>query len=303
MTDPFATLGFTQNRLVRHSSEQPEEAVPAPDAPDARLVLLAGDVLVLRGGSAILAAEDGARADHLITQERIFLGAYDGRPIFAAVAAPEAAEAYADDTFRTLDLRTIATEGAVPQDELGLLATAKSMLGWHGRNRFCANCGTQTLFRAGGFRRECPTCAAHHFPRTDPVVIMLIRRGERCLLGRGPHFKEGMYSCLAGFLEPGETIEAAVARESYEETRIRVGTVAYHTSQPWPFPSSLMIGCTAEALDETIVTDPTELADARWFDREAVLAMFERRHPEGIFAPPPMAIAHVLMRAFVEGRA
>ena len=303
MPDPFAMLGFTQSRLVRHSSEQPEDAVPPPDAPDTGLVLLAGDALVLRGGSAILSAEDGARANPLITQERIFLGHVEGRPTFAAVAAPEAAEAYADDTFRTLDLRTIATEGAVPQQELGLLATAKSMLGWHGRNRFCANCGTQTLFRAGGFRRECPTCAAHHFPRTDPVVIMLIRRGERCLLGRGPHFKEGMYSCLAGFLEPGETIEAAVARESYEETRVRVSAVAYHTSQPWPFPSSLMIGCTAEALDETIVTDPTELADARWFDRAEVLAMLERRHPGDLFAPPPMAIAHVLMRAFVDGRA
>ena len=303
MPDPFATLGFTQSRLVRHSSEQPEDAVPPADAPDTCLVLMAGEALVLRDGSAILPAEDGVRVNHLISQERIFLGHHDGRPTFAAAAAPEATEAYADPPFRTLDLRTVATEGVVAPHELGLLATAKSMLGWHARSRFCANCGTQTLFRAGGFRRECPTCAAHHFPRTDPVVIMLIRRGERCLLGRGPHFKEGMYSCLAGFLEPGETIEAAVARESYEETRVRVSSVAYHTSQPWPFPSSLMIGCTAEALDETIVTDPTELADARWFDRAEVLAMLERRHPENLFAPPPMAIAHVLMRAFVEGRA
>ncbi|WP_375455260.1 NAD(+) diphosphatase [uncultured Methylobacterium sp.] len=303
MSDPFATLGFTRSRLVRHSSEQPDDAVPSPDAPGTRLVLMAGDALVLREASAILAAEDGARADRLITGDRLFLGHLDGRPVFAAAAASEAAAAYADAPFRTLDLRTIATEGAVPHEELGLLATAKSMLGWHARNGFCANCGTQTLFRAGGFRRECPACAVHHFPRTDPVVIMLIRRGDRCLLGRGPHFKEGMYSCLAGFLEPGETIEAAVAREAYEETRVRIGAVAYHTSQPWPFPSSLMIGCTAEGLDEAIVADPAELADARWFDREAVRAMLERRHPENLFAPPPMAIAHVLMRAFVEGRA
>ncbi|WP_375463836.1 NAD(+) diphosphatase [uncultured Methylobacterium sp.] len=303
MTDPLAALGFAQSRLLRHSSEQPDTAVPPHDAPGTRLVLMAGDAIVLRGSSALLTVADGARAEDRRMEERIFLGHVDGGPVFAAAAAPEAADAYAADAFRTLDLRTIATEGAVAAEELGVLATAKSMLGWHARNRFCANCGTPTLFRAGGFRRECPACAAHHFPRTDPVVIMLIRRGDRCLLGRGPHFKAGMYSCLAGFLEPGETIEAAVAREAFEETRVRVRSVTYHASQPWPFPASLMIGCTADALDEAIVTDPAELEDARWFDRAAVQAMLERRHPENLAAPPPMAIAHVLMRAFVEGRA
>jgi NAD+ diphosphatase len=299
MTDPFETLGFTRNRLERHSAEQPEETVPPLDAPGTALLLLAGDRFVLRGGTALLDIAALAVAEG--RTETVFLGRRDGQPVFAAWLPAEslpAAEAVGD---RSLDLRSIATEPAVAADELGLLAVAKSMLDWHGRHRFCANCGTATVAKAGGFRRECPSCSAHHFPRVDPVVIMLVRRGDRCLLGRGPHFRPHMFSCLAGFLEPGETIEDAVRREVFEETRIRVGAVSYRTSQPWPFPSSLMMGCVAEALDEDIVTDPAELEDARWFDREAVAGMLAGTHPEGILSPPPMAIANFLMREFVEG--
>jgi NAD+ diphosphatase len=298
MTDPLDSLGFVRNRLDRHSAEQPEEAVPAFDTPDVRLVLLCGDRIVLRGPTALIAPADAAgHADGT----RIFLGHRDGQPVFAASAPAEVAEQFAGEEMRTLDLRSIATESAVEAEELGLLAVAKSMLDWHARHGFCANCGTPTSAKAGGFRRECPNCAAHHFPRVDPVVIMLVRRADSCLLGRGPHFRPQMYSCLAGFLEPGETIEDAVRREVFEETRIRVGAVTYRTSQPWPFPSSLMLGCAAEALDEAIVMDPSELEDARWFDRAAVAAMLAGTHPEGLQAPPPMAIANYLMRAFVAG--
>lgn len=300
MTDPLDSLGFVRNRLDRHSAEQPEETVPAFSAPDARLVLLCGDRIVLRGSTALIPP---AAATGHADGTRIFLGHRDGRPVFAAAAPAEVAEHFAGEGMRTLDLRSIATESAVEAEELGLLAVAKSMLDWHARHGFCANCGTATAVTAGGFRRECPNCAAHHFPRVDPVVIMLVRRADTCLLGRGPHFRPQMYSCLAGFLEPGETIEAAVRREVFEETRIRVGAVTYRTSQPWPFPSSLMLGCAAEALDAAIVTDPNELEDARWFDRAAVAAMLEGTHPEGLQAPPPMAIAHYLMRAFVAGEA
>lgn len=134
-------------------------------------------------------------------------------------------------------------------------------------------------------------------------MIMLITRGDTCLLGRSPRFNTGMYSCLAGFLEPGETIEDAVRRETFEEVGLTIGAVRYHASQPWPFPASLMIGCVAESLDEAITLDPEELADARWFARDAVAAMLEGRHPEGLTAPPPLAIANLLMRAFVEERA
>jgi NAD+ diphosphatase len=142
-----------------------------------------------------------------------------------------------------------------------------------------------------------------HFPRTDPVVIMLAVRGERCLLGRSARFASAMWSCLAGFIEPGESMEEAVRREVREEAGIVCGHVAYFASQPWPFPMSLMIGCHAEALTTDITVDPGELEGARWFDREEAALMLLRRHPEGLGTPPPVAIAHHIIRAWVEGEA
>ncbi len=152
----------------------------------------------------------------------------------------------------------------------------------------------------GGYRRDCPTCGAQHFPRTDPVVIMAIVDGDRVLLGRQARFVPGMYSCLAGFLEPGETIEDAVRRETWEEAGIRVGRVGYHSSQPWPFPNSLMIGCIGEALTTDVVPDATELEDCRWFTRDEARAMLDGSHPDGVSSPKPLAIAHHLLLAFVE---
>lgn len=304
MTKSDETLGYARSRLVRHSAER-DAAAPDPGAPGAALVLVAGDrIMLVRGepDTALLDAAQAARApERALT---IFLGRVDDRPVFAAAVAPEAGEAFeADPAFRVVDLRSLAAEGAVAPEELGLLATAKSLLAWHGRHGFCANCGQPTAIAAAGFRRECAACGTQHFPRTDPVVIMLVTRGESCLLGRAPRFPEGMYSCLAGFLEPGETIEAAVRRETFEEAGIRIGAVTYHASQPWPFPSSLMIGCIARAETAAIAIDPLELADARWFTRDAIAAMIARDHPDGLTVPPPMAIAHLLMRAFVDRRA
>ncbi|WP_132249868.1 NAD(+) diphosphatase [Methylobacterium segetis] len=299
----LARLGYAQSRLSRHSAEAGEGAVPPLDTPDAAWVLFAGDRVVLRRepATALLTPEMVARAPALAAP--LVLGRFDGRPVFAAAIEPAADELADGESHRSLDLRSLAAEGAVEADELGLLATAKSLLVWHARNGFCANCGTPSHPAAGGFRRDCQACGTHHFPRTDPVVIMLVRRGETCLLGRAPRFKEGMYSCLAGFLEPGETVEDAVRRETREEAGIRVGGVRYLASQPWPFPASLMLGCVAEGLDETITIDPAELADARWFHRAEVARMIAGTHPEGLSVPPPMAIAHLLMRAFVDGAA
>ena len=174
------------------------------------------------------------------------------------------------------------------------------MLHWHMRHRFCPNCGAATRLVCGGWRRDCPQCKAEHFPRTDPVVIMLAVDGDRCLLGRSPRFVPTMWSCLAGFVEPGESIEDAVHRETREEAGITCGRVVYFASQPWPFPASLMIGCHAEALTHEIVVDREELEDARWFSKEEIGSMLMRKHPQGLTTPPPVAIAHHIIRAWVE---
>jgi NAD+ diphosphatase len=191
----------------------------------------------------------------------------------------------------------------LPPEELGPLGEAKSLLYWHQRHRFCSACGAPSRMAAGGWRRECDACAAQHFPRTDPVVIMLAVRGDACLLGRQARFVPGMYSCLAGFVEPGETIEEAVRRETREEAGIGIGRVDYLCSQPWPFPSSLMIGCLAEALDEALAIDRQELEDARWFGRTEAALILAGKHPDGLICPPPIAIAHHLLGAFVTGAA
>jgi NAD+ diphosphatase len=181
-----------------------------------------------------------------------------------------------------------------PQDA-ALAATARALFAWHDTHGFCARCGAASDIVQSGWQRSCPACEAHHFPRTDPVVIMLITRGNSTLLGRSPGWPEGMYSLLAGFVEPGETIEAAVRREVHEETRVRVGAVSYLASQPWPFPASLMIGCRGEALSDEITIDPVEIEDAIWVTREDVMEAFAGRH--AFLAPAREgAIAQFLLR-------
>ena len=190
------------------------------------------------------------------------------------------------------DLRRIMTRLTPRDAELG--ATAKALAGWHVSHRFCARCGTQSTMILSGWQRRCDACGGQHFPRTDPVVIMLITRGNRTLLGRSPGWPEGMYSCLAGFMEPGETIEAAVRREVGEETGVNVGSVGYLASQPWAFPSSLMIGCRGEALDDAIRIDPSEIDDAIWISREEVMRAFAGQVP-GLQPARKGSIAHFLL--------
>jgi len=243
---------------------------------------------------------------------RFFLGREDdGRLVFACDVsawvpegeAGQTGQGFLDDTLQRhpglsegqvfCELRQLLTRLNARDAELA--ATAKALHSWHLSHGFCAACGVQSEITQSGWQRSCHACGTQHFPRTDPVVIMLITRGNDVLLGRSPGWPDGMYSLLAGFVEPGETLEAAVRREVKEESGIEVSEVGYLANQPWPFPTSLMIGCWGRAVTGEIEIDPVEIADALWVPREEVMAAMAGDHP--VIKPArPGAIAHFLLR-------
>ncbi len=301
-----AGLGFSTGLLDRAAQhrENADWLRAAKEAPSTRFVALCRDTPVLafaEGTLDPLFPHD--RVQSLGPQvETLFLGLDGEAARFAVDIAPDRFEALKEHAdLKLIDMRSIAMQGLFTPGLTNAIGTAKALFGWHQRHRFCSNCGTPSIVSAAGWKRSCPTCKAEHFPRTDPVAIMLTIDGDRCLLGRGAQFPVNRYSCLAGFVEPGESFEDAVRRETYEETRIRTGRVRYLFDQPWPFPSSLMIGCLAEATSTEITIDPNEIADARWFDRDEVRQMLSETHPEGLTAPPRMAIANHIMQIFVDG--
>jgi NAD+ diphosphatase len=304
---PWPQLGYAESRIERAAEKRTDEAALRAFAlhPQARAYVVGGELIVSRQSAPLndpLFTLSQANALDDAT-ETVFLGLMDDAPRFGFGVVPSTAEALkARDGFHVTDLRSIAVQGLVAADHLPPIAEAKAVLNWHARHRFCPNCGAATQPVCGGWRRDCPKCKAQHFPRTDPVVIMLAVDGQRCLLGRSPRFVPAMWSCLAGFVEPGESIEDAVHRETREESGITCGRVVYFRSQPWPFPTSLMIGCHAQALTRDIVVDRDELEDARWFSKDEVIAMLLRRHPNGLTTPPPVAIAHHIIRAWVEDK-
>ena len=235
--------------------------------------------------------EWGTLADAADNAELVFLGRLDGKACFAAVPEQGATgPAYANPAIWE------AMQVLQPA-ELALYGGARALVDWHARHRFCARCGATTVLAKGGWQRDCPQCQAQHFPRTDPVTIMLVEHEDKLLLGRQPRFPPRIFSALAGFVEPGESIEEAVAREVLEEAGVRVRDVSYIASQPWPFPSQLMIGCHSVAEDTTLTVDTTELEEARWFTRaelEAARAAGAEGTDDLIF-PRSFAIAHHLV--------
>lgn len=263
----------------------------------ARLLKLDG---LAPGLDDVGALEWGSLADCDPSAELVFLGLMDGKPCFAAVPGEgDAGPAYAQpQVWQAMNL--------LSEQDLATYGGARSLVDWHARHRFCARCGSATTIAKGGWQRDCPSCNAQHFPRTDPVTIMLVEHdaeGEkRLLLGRQPKFPPRVFSALAGFVEPGENIEEAVAREVQEEAGVMVRDVRYVASQPWPFPSQLMIGCHAMADDDTLTIDHTELEEARWFTR-AQLEEARAAGAEGtdsLVFPRSVAIAHHLVTWWLE---
>jgi NAD+ diphosphatase len=289
----YAHPGFERAGLRRRETEWIRDRLLHPDSLFVPVWRSQNLVVEIEGGepqAAVLGVEafssllgalsHGEVEERLVRGEFVFLGVVDERPHFAldvsgheqpleALRSPAlAAAGIADGGVRFADLRQLA--GRLAREEGSLLALARAMVFWHSRHRFCGVCGAPTQSEEAGHMRRCtdPACKAMHFPRTDPAVIMLVTDGERALLGRNKNFVPGMYSTLAGFVEPGESLEDAVAREVREETAILVGAVHYHSSQPWPFPANIMLGFYAEATSRDITVDYGELEDARWFERD-----------------------------------
>jgi len=239
-------------------------------------------VALWRGQNLMRKEADGApRAAYLtraelgaLAREPVLLGLDNGRALFAVDLSREEAPLAAFAASAPVEFTDLRRVGPLlPRAEGSLLAYARGISYWHARHLFCGLCGAPTLGQEGGHVRRCtnPACGTVHFPRTDPAVIMLVHDGERCLLGRKPEWPAGMHSTLAGFVEPGESLEEAVAREVMEETGVAVANVRYHSSQPWPFPASLMLGFHAEARSTDITVDPEELEHAAWYDRRWLL--------------------------------
>lgn len=290
---------FAGNPLDRAQKERLDEAWLAASLADARsryLPLHKLDVLVKKDGSGLAWARRGLLERLGEGASPILLGLRDGIAHYAVDVSSLEDPASALGVAQVADFADLrAVAGQLSGEDNAVVAQARALVDWHATHPFCARCGAATRLVQGGAMRRCDRCSGEHFPRVNPVVIMLVTRGDRCLLGRQASWPRGMYSTLAGFVETGETIEEAVRREVHEEAGVLVGDVAYHSSQPWPFPSSLMIGCIAEALSEEIVIDPHEIADARWFPRETIeRACRGETDASELFLPPVMAIGRRL---------
>jgi NAD+ diphosphatase len=301
-------IPFTGNPLDRASERRGDREWLAErwaDPASLAVALWNGQPLVESAGEGVQIAyvqADLARAAAPDEERQALLGMWKDTAVFAVDfdGAVDPAAGPLQGLGRFEDLRTVA--GQLPGPDAGVCATAKGLFEWARRTRHCSVCGHAVVAADAGWKRLCPACDAEHFPRTDPVVIMLAAHGEQCLLGRQPRFPKGMWSALAGFVEPGESIEEACARELKEEAGLIATEVRYHATQPWPYPASLMIGLIAEVSGTEATPDQTELEAVRWFTRAEARTLIAGELP-GAWAPPPLAIAHHLIKAWAEAEA
>jgi NAD+ diphosphatase len=286
-------IPFSGNVLDRASNRRTDEAwLAAQAAAGLFLPFWQNKPLVTKDRAGFLPWREEWRG-----QTCVFLGLENGttngtQPLFAVDLAGDSEPLLSEGAFAEMR----ASAFVLPARDTAIAGQAKALLDWHKRHGFCPNCGTPTGFRDGGYRRLCPQCGAEHFPRTDPVVIMLPVFGNECLVGRGPRFPPQLYSAFAGFVEPGESMEEAVRRELREEVDLAVGAVTYHASQPWPFPSSLMLGCYAEAQSHDFQIDGHEIEAARWLTKDEVRARLANSIKDEMKLPATIAIAHYLIR-------
>ncbi|WP_173933610.1 NAD(+) diphosphatase [Chelativorans sp. Marseille-P2723] len=297
---------FTGNTLDRRSEHRSEDSVAvALRHRQARIFAVSGGRLLVKFGQGGPDPYfDRQEIERLCPDlnETILLGftkLEQPRLVVPVPHEPEKLPAH----IKAVDFRSLYQQCLLAPDAQGEAAQAASLVAWNATARHCGMCGNFTELKSGGYRRTCRACGKDFFPRTDPVVIMLAvdEGNECCLLGRSPHFRPGMFSCLAGFIEPGETIEDAVRRETLEEANIAIRRVRYHASQPWPFPHTLMIGCYGEATMGEIRRDEAELEDCRWFSRSKVAEMLTASEEDDHSVPPPGSIAHRLISDWCSG--
>ena len=303
--DAFTNV-FAGNPLDRASYQRSQAdwvAQKVADPESLAMVLWNGKPMVenRNGGGSQIAYVRASMAEEMSDagERLLFMGLWQETAVFALdmEGQTDPADGPLQGLGRFEDLRAVALD--LPGADAAMAATAKAMFEWRRRHRYCANCGQPSQPVDGGWKRTCAACKSEHFPRTDPVVIMLAIRGEQCLLGRQAVWPKGMYSALAGFLEPGESIEEACAREIFEEAGLRTARVRYHSTQPWPYPSSLMIGLMAEVEEGEATPDQTELEEVRWFTRQEARELIGAALP-GARAPGSMAIAYQLIKAWAE---
>jgi len=289
MNHPLGFTGSTLDRADLLRLDLQRMAQMAGSA-EARLLTLSGADPVLDEAGRLLWSplREAERGSDLL-----FLGLEGDAPRFAPLPRLEPGQR-AWSVFRLI--------AQMAPEEAAVWATARSLIEWHNRHGFCSNCGAGTIFFRAGWGRKCAACECEHYPRVDPVVIMLAKFGGKVLLARQPQYPAGRFSALAGFVEPGESIEEAVARELHEEAALKVSNIRYVASQPWPFPGSLMIGCIADAASDEVVLDTAELEAAIWVDRDEVRAALDGSPSAPFAAPPRFAIAHTLLLHWLDGR-